>query len=132
MTDPLVEAALQARLRAHAPYSRFQVGAALRCDDGSIHAGCNVENAAFPEGVCAEAGAICAMVLAGGRRITELVIAGGGAAPCTPCGGCRQKMREFGGPGTTVRIVDQAGKLLLQSTLEALLPHSFGPNALDR
>ena len=70
MSDPVVAAAIVARQNAHAPYSRFQVGAALRCSDGSIHAGCNVENAAYPEGVCAEAGAISAMVLAGGRRIT--------------------------------------------------------------
>ncbi len=130
MTDPLIVAAVAARRHAHAPYSRFLVGAALRCDDGSIHAGCNVENAAYPQGVCAEAGAISAMVLAGGRRIVEIVVAGGGAAPCPPCGGCRQKLREFAGPDAVIRVVDGDGNGLMQSTLEALLPCSFGPEAL--
>ncbi|WP_428375676.1 cytidine deaminase [Lichenicoccus sp.] len=130
MTDPLVNAAVAARLRAHAPYSRFLVGAALRCDDGSVHAGCNVENAAYPQGVCAEAGAISAMVLAGPRRIAEIVIAARGSRPCTPCGGCRQKLREFAGPEARVRMVDEHGQVLMQSTLDELLPHSFGPEAL--
>ncbi|EFH11324.1 cytidine deaminase [Pseudoroseomonas cervicalis] len=135
MSDPLVSAALAARARAYAPYSRFAVGAALRCADGSLHAGCNVENAAYPEGSCAEAGAIAAMVLAAGapegRRIAELVVAGGGDAPCTPCGGCRQKIREFGRPETLLRIVDATGRERLRLTLAELLPHSFGPETLD-
>ncbi len=130
MTDPLIDAAVAARERAYAPYSRFRVGAALRCADGRIHAGCNVENAAYPQGVCAEAGAISAMVLAGGQRITELVIAGGGSRPCPPCGGCRQKIREFARPEAVIRLVGEDGALLLESTLEALLPHSFGPEDL--
>ena len=130
MIDPLIEAATLARHHAHAPYSRFLVGAALRCDDGSIHAGCNVENAAYPQGLCAEAGAISAMVLAGGRRISEIVIAAGGSRPCAPCGGCRQKIREFAGADAVIHIVDEHGTLLMQSTLGALLPHSFGPEDL--
>ncbi|GBQ92291.1 cytidine deaminase [Asaia krungthepensis] len=129
MTTDLVAAALAARLRAYAPYSRFQVGAALRCD-GVIHAGCNVENAAYPQGNCAEASAISAMVMAGGRRIDEIVIVGSGEAPCTPCGGCRQRLREFGAPELPVRIVNAQGELLLDTTLEALLPWSFGPDHL--
>ncbi len=128
MTDPLVDAAVTARGRAYAPYSRFAVGAAVLTDAGAMHAGCNVENAAYPEGTCAEAGAIAAMVLAGGRRIAELVVAGAGV--CTPCGGCRQKLREFGDATTTVRIVDPAGAVLLRTTLADLLPHSFGPENL--
>lgn len=128
MTDTLVAAALAARGRAYAPYSRFAVGAAVLTDAGAMHAGCNVENAAYPEGTCAEAGAIAAMVLAGGRRIAELVVAGAGL--CTPCGGCRQKLREFGDAATTVRIVDPAGAVLLRTTLADLLPHSFGPENL--
>lgn len=131
MTDPLAEAALAARACAYAPYSRFAVGAALLTEAGAVHAGCNVENAAYPEGTCAEAGAIAAMVLAGGRRIAELVVAGGGGAPCTPCGGCRQKLREFGTAGTRIRIVDPAGAVLLRATLAELLPHSFGPENLQ-
>ncbi len=129
---PLIDAALSARAMAYAPYSRFTVGAALRTPEGAIHAGCNVENAAYPEGTCAEAGAIAAMALAGGRRIAELVVAGGSDAPCTPCGGCRQKLREFAGPETVIRIVDAAGQTLLQTTLADLLPHSFGPDNLGR
>jgi cytidine deaminase len=127
MSDALIQAALAARARAYAPYSRFQVGAALRTEEGAVHAGCNVENAAYPEGTCAEAGAIAAMCMAGGRRIAEVVVAGGGDMPCTPCGGCRQKIREFAGPQTPVRMVDAEGRLLLTTTLEDLLPHSFGP-----
>ena len=130
--DPLIDAALAARSMAYAPYSRFSVGAALRTAEGAVHAGCNVENAAYPEGTCAEAGAIAAMALAGGRRIAELVVAGGGSVPCTPCGGCRQKLREFGGPEMMIRIVDPAGQTLLRTSLVELLPHSFGPDNLGR
>ena len=126
--DPLADAALAGRARAYAPYSRFAVGAAVRTDDGAVHAGCNVENAAYPDGTCAEAGAIAAMVLAGGRRIAELVVAGAGL--CTPCGGCRQKLREFGAAETQIRIVDPSGAVLLRTTLAELLPHSFGPGNL--
>ncbi len=115
---------------AYAPYSRFAVGAALRTIEGVVHAGCNVENAAYPEGTCAEAGAIAAMALAGGRRIAEIVVTGGGTVPCTPCGGCRQKLREFGTAATLVHIVDAAGTTLLRITLGELLPHSFGPENL--
>ncbi len=126
--DALVAAALAARARAHAPYSRFAVGAAIRDEHGAIHAGCNVENAAYPQGTCAEAGAIAAMVLAGGRRIAEVVVAGAGL--CTPCGGCRQKLREFSSGNTRVRMVDEAGSERLVRTLDELLPDSFGPENL--
>ncbi len=128
--DLLIDTALAARSAAYAPYSRFAVGAALRTAEGAIHAGCNVENAAYPEGTCAEAGAIAAMALAGGRRIAEIVVAGGGAAPCTPCGGCRQELREFGTAETLVHIVDATGATLLRTSLADLLPHSFGPENL--
>lgn len=128
--DPLIQAALDARAKAYAPYSNFPVGAAIRTDTGAVFGGCNVENAAYPEGTCAEAGAIAAMAMAGGRRILEVVVAGGGAMPCTPCGGCRQKIREFGAAGTAIRMVDGEGRLLLRATLAELLPHSFGPDNL--
>jgi len=128
--DALVSLALAARAKAHAPYSRFAVGAALRTADGALHAGCNVENAAYPEGICAEAGAIAAMVLAGGRLIAEIVVAGAGPAPCAPCGGCRQKLREFGRPDLLVRMVDAEGREVLRRTLGDLLPDSFGPENL--
>ncbi|MFT9399945.1 cytidine deaminase [Acetobacter sp.] len=129
----LAAQATAARLKAYAPYSRFQVGAALVTEDGQIFAGCNVENAAYPEGTCAEAGAIAAMVAAGGnRKIQTIMVAGKGPAPCLPCGGCRQKIREFATPATRVQVVNEDGKLLFEETLHALLPASFGPENLDQ
>ena len=91
----LFAAAKAAQANAYAPYSRFHVGAALRSASGAVFAGCNVENAAYPQGACAEAGAIAAMALAGDRRIAEILVIGDGEALCTPCGGCRQRIREF-------------------------------------
>lgn len=127
--DDLVAAAVAVRLCAYAPYSGFLVGAAIRSETG-IHAGCNVENAAYPQGNCAEAGAISAMVAAGGRQIREVVIAGDGAAPVTPCGGCRQRLREFGAPELVIRMVGADGGVRLVRTLGELLPDSFGPDHL--
>lgn len=125
----LLQAARAARLNAHAPYSRFQVGAAVLDERGQVHAGCNVENAAYPQGVCAEAAALSAMVLAGGRRAAALLVVGEGPAWVTPCGGCRQKLREFGAPDTPVLVADGLG-VQLYFTLDELLPHSFGPDHL--
>jgi len=125
----LFDAALAAYSRAYAPYSRFPVGAAIRTQDGRIHAGCNVENAAYPAGTCAEAGAIAAMIHAGGQRIAEIVVVGGGAGLCTPCGACRQRIREFAAPDCPIHIAGPEG--LRQSfTLATLLPYSFGPENL--
>jgi cytidine deaminase len=126
----LLAAARAARAMAHAPYSRFQVGAAVLDEQGRVHAGCNVENAAYPQGVCAEALALGAMVLAGGRRVQALLVFGEGPAPVTPCGGCRQKLREFAGDHTPVLVADGRG-VQLSTTLGALLPHSFGPEHLE-
>ncbi len=121
--DELFDAAKAAREKAYAPYSKFQVGAALLTEDGKVISGCNVENAAFPEGVCAEAGAISAMILAGSHRIKEaLVIAD--AALCTPCGGCRQKLREFADLNVKVHIADLNG-VRRTFTVEELLPAGF-------
>ncbi len=130
MDDAMIEAALAARRQAYARYSNFPVGAAIRCERGMIHAGCNVENAAYPQGVCAEAGAISSLILAGSRRIEAVVVAGGGPAPCTPCGGCRQKLREFAGPGVGISMVDPAGRVVLVRSLAELLPDAFGPDHL--
>lgn len=127
----LLQAAQAARLSAYAPYSKFLVGAAVLDEQGQIHAGCNVENAAYPQGVCAEAAALSAMVLAGGRRATALLVAGEGPAWVTPCGGCRQKLREFAAPDTPVLVADGQG-VRVWFTLEQLLPHSFGPEHLRR
>ena len=125
----LLAAATAARERAHAPYSRFKVGAALLDEQGRIHAGCNVENAAYPQGACAEAGALSALVLAGGRRLQAVLVVGEGAAPCTPCGGCRQRLREFGTDDLPVLVADPSG-LRARFTLGELLPASFGPDHL--
>jgi cytidine deaminase len=125
----LFEAARAARARAYAPYSRFPVGAALRDERGTIHAGCNVENAAYPVGTCAEAGAISAMVAGGGRRIAEILVCADGLVPVTPCGACRQRIREFAGPDTPVHAADPAGATR-RFTLEDLLPAAFGPETL--
>lgn len=129
--EALFEAAKAAHARAYAPYSRFSVGAALRTVDGAIHAGANVENAAYPVGTCAEAGAIAAMVLAGGRRIAEIVVVGDGPGLCTPCGGCRQRIREFAGPDCPIHVGGVEG-VRARFTLAELLPHSFGPENLDQ
>ena len=123
----LFDAARAAAGRAHAPYSRYAVGAALRDGEGRIHAGCNVENAAYPQGTCAEAGAIAAMVLAGGRRIAEALVYGEGGGLTTPCGGCRQKLREFGRPDLRIHVADSGG-VKATFTLAELLPHAFGPD----
>lgn len=128
----LLQAALAARDNAYAPYSGFRVGAAVLDEQGRVHAGCNVENAAYPQGLCAEAAALAAMVLAGGRRATALLVAAEPAAmsePVTPCGGCRQKLREFAAGDTPVLLAD-AHAIQLWFTLEQLLPHGFGPEHL--
>jgi homotetrameric cytidine deaminase len=125
----LVDAARAVMEHAHAPYSRFRVGAAIRAEDGSIHVGANVENAAYPQGQCAEASAIGAMVASGRRRITEVAVISDGDAPCVPCGGCRQRLREFIVPGAEIHMVGAAGQRFT-STLEELLPRSFGPESL--
>jgi len=125
----LLQAARAARLKAYAPYSNFRVGAAVLDEQGQVHAGCNVENAAYPQGVCAEAAALSTMVLAGGRRATALLVVGEGPTPVTPCGGCRQKLREFAAPDTPVLVADGVG-VQRWFTLEELLPHSFGPEHL--
>jgi cytidine deaminase len=125
----LFEAARAAQARAHAPYSRFRVGAALRTVSGGIHAGCNVENAAYPLGACAEAGALAAMVMAGDARPTDIVVIGDGEALCTPCGGCRQRLREFASDALRIHVAGPDG-IRRTFTLGELLPHAFGPDNL--
>jgi len=127
----LFAAAEAVRKRAHAPYSNFHVGAALLADDGKIYAGCNVENAAYPLGNCAEASAIAAMIAGGARRILKIYTTGPGRKPVTPCGGCRQRIREFAALDTPV-ISQGVEGVPLRTTLGALLPHSFGPEFLGR
>jgi len=125
----LLEAALAARSRSHSPYSGYAVGAAVLDEQGRIHAGANIENAAYPQGWCAEASALTGMVMAGGKRAVAVLVSGPGPEVITPCGGCRQKLREFALPDLTILAADPGG-VRAQWTLDELLPHSFGPNHL--
>jgi len=127
----LFAAAKAAQANAYAPYSRFKVGAALRSAEGALYSGCNVENAAYPQGACAEAGAISAMALAGDRRIAEILVIGDGEGLCTPCGGCRQRIREFADKATVVHVAGPEG-VRKTFSLSDLLPHSFGSSHLAR
>ena len=129
--NALVEAALKARLNSYSPYSNFKVGAALLDEHGTIHSGCNVENSAYPEGTCAEAGALSALAISGARKIMEVAVAGAGAGLVTPCGGCRQKIREFAAPDVKIHVCDDHGAVKRTFTLDELLPSSFGPDNLD-
>jgi homotetrameric cytidine deaminase len=127
--EALVAAAREAMGRAHAPYSRFRVGAALRAEDGSIHAGANVENSAYPQGQCAEASAIGVLVAAGRSRVLEAAVIADSDAICVPCGGCRQRLREFMPLDGTIHLCSAGGERRI-ATLEELLPLSFGPEHL--
>jgi cytidine deaminase len=126
----LFDAARAAHGKAYAPYSRFNVGAALRTPSGAVFSGCNVENAAYPQGACAEAMAIGAMALAGERRIAEIIVVGDGDGLCTPCGGCRQRIREFADAATLIYVAGPEG-VRASFTLSELLPHAFGPEHLS-
>lgn len=126
----LITAAMEARGKAHAPYSKFYVGAAMRDERGNVYAGCNIENAAYPQGWCAEASAISHLVMAGGRRITEVAVMGNGNSLCTPCGGCRQKIREFASSDVKIHCCTEKGELIQSFRLDELLPASFGPENL--
>jgi cytidine deaminase len=121
----LFDAAKAARANAHAPYSRFPVGAALRTASGAIFAGANVEVASFPEGWCAETSALGAMVAAGERDLREVVVIAEHPEPITPCGGCRQRLAEFGTASTVVIACDESGERA-RWTLGELLPAAFG------
>lgn len=127
--DDLLVAARQAREQAYAPYSMFKVGAAVRARSGRVYAGCNVENAAYPQGWCAEASALAAMVLAGERELIEVAVLADGSDLVTPCGGCRQKLREFGAAELPIHLCDSNG-VRRSITLGELLPLSFGPEHL--
>ena len=127
--DSLLFAARAARERAYAPYSHFAVGAALLDEQGRVHAGCNVENAAYPQGQCAEASAIAHLVLAGGTRIVAAVVVGVADDPVTPCGGCRQRLREFASDDAPVWAADLQ-TVRARYTVGQLLPVSFGPGHL--
>jgi cytidine deaminase len=129
--DDLFALARQAQQRAYAPYSHFPVGAALRGASGALFGGCNVENAAYPLGVCAETSAISAMIAAGERRIAEILVLGPGPDRIAPCGACRQRIAEFICDDGLIHLADAAGGVLSLKQAE-LLPHPFGPASLAR
>ncbi|MBR3190475.1 cytidine deaminase [Bosea sp. (in: a-proteobacteria)] len=129
--DALFAAAKAVQQKAYAPYSRFKVGAAILGEDGKVYPGCNVENAAYPVGACAEAGAISAMIAGGARTIRAIVVIGDGAELVTPCGACRQRIREFSVPETPILIAGPEG-IRARFSLAELLPASFGPANLPK
>lgn len=124
MSQDLFEAALAARVKAYAPASNFSVGAAIRGKNGKIYAGCNVENAAYPEGWCAETSAIAHMIMDGEQCLVEVCVIGTGGVFCTPCGGCRQRLTEFGSADVPVHIAKDGG-IVDTMSLGDLLPASF-------
>jgi cytidine deaminase len=127
--EELFQAAAAARQNAYAPYSRFTVGAAIRSASGAIYAGANVENAAYPVGTCAEAGAIAAMIAAGEQKIAEILIIGESTEPLMPCGACRQRISEFAMPDTKVHSAGPTG-VRESVTFGELFPRAFGPSSL--
>lgn len=129
MDQTLLNLAIDAMKNAYAPYSNFQVGSAIRSSNKKLYSGANVENAAYPLGCCAEASAISAMVRDGEQLISEIAVVGKGNNLVTPCGGCRQKIREFSNEYTRIYVCDPNG-LRKTYTIEELLPDSFGPENL--
>lgn len=130
MSQDLQTAATQVRERAYAPYSGFKVGAAVRAASGAVYVGCNVENVAYPEGTCAEAGAIAAMIAAGDSQLTEVFVIADSPEPVTPCGGCRQKLAEFGGGDVPVTMAT-LGRVHVTRPLADLLPGAFSAHHME-
>jgi cytidine deaminase len=127
----LLAAATEVRKNAYAPYSRFKVGAALRAASGAVYQGCNVENVAYPEGTCAEAGAIAAMIAAGDTVIAEVLVIADSPDPVPPCGGCRQKIAEFAAGDVPVTLCTTDGKAT-RMTVAEMLPGQFTSTHMDR
>ena len=125
----LFEKAKKVREKAHVPYSQFKVGAAFLTEDNSIVVGCNVENASYPQSQCAEASAIGNLISQGHKKIVEAVVIGSGKKLCSPCGGCRQRLREFSKLDVPIHMCNIEGHIKT-STLDELLPDSFGPENL--
>lgn len=127
----LIQTATAVRLNAHAPYSKFKVGAAVRATSGAVYAGCNVENVAYPEGTCAEAGAIAAMIAGGDTRIAAVAVIADSPTPVSPCGGCRQKIAEFADGDVVVTLATTDGTVF-ETTVAKLLPGSFDADYMSR
>jgi cytidine deaminase len=130
-SEALIRAAEAVRAHAYAPYSGLAIGAAIRAEDGRLYVGANVENASYPEGMCAEAAAIAAMIAGGARRIEEMAVAAAGPEPTPPCGGCRQRIAEFAAPATPIHFAAAAGARR-SVTLGELLPLAFAASHLPR
>ena len=131
MIDDMISLARVAMDKAYAPYSKFHVGAVMRAENDQLYSGCNVENAAYPQGCCAEASAISAMIMDGAHEIKEVVVMGRGEGLVTPCGGCRQRIREFASNDIEIHVCGPEG-LKKTLTLGELLPLSFGPDNLKK
>lgn len=129
MSHDLFEAARAAMAFAHAPYSKFPVGAAIRAEDGKIYAGANIENLSFPQGWCAEPTAISHMIMAGNKKIVEMAVIAEKLPLCPPCGGCRQKIAEFATAKTPIYLCDETG-VKKTMTMDELLPHSFSTDVI--
>jgi cytidine deaminase len=127
----LIKKAIKVRENAYAPYSNFEVGAAIKSETGDVFCGCNVENAAYPQGICAEAGAIAAMIANGQRNITEVVVAADSESPVTPCGGCRQKLAEFSHSDVVVVFANLSGEVG-RMTINQLLPGAFNKEQMEK
>lgn len=127
----LIDSARAVRENAHAPYSKFKVGAALKSTSGAVYVGCNVENVAYPEGTCAEAGAIAAMIAGGDTKIAEIAVIADSPKPVSPCGGCRQKIAEFA-DGDVVVTLSTTDGITHQTTVASLLPGSFDADYMSR
>ncbi len=126
----LSDAARAVRENAYAPYSKFKVGAALKTGSGAVYVGCNVENVAYPEGTCAEAGAIAAMVAAGETSFVEVAVIADSPSPVPPCGGCRQKLTEFAERGARITMLTTKG-IAQEMSVEDLLPGAFDASHMD-
>ena len=129
MSHDLFEAARASMAFAHAPYSKFPVGAAIRAEDGKIYAGANIENLSFPQGWCAEPTAISHMIMAGNKKIVEMAVIAEKLPLCPPCGGCRQKIAEFATAKTPIYLCDETG-VKKTMTMDELLPHSFATDVI--
>lgn len=127
----LIDAAKRVRENAYAPYSQFKVGAAIRAASGAVYTGCNVENVAYPEGTCAEAGAIAAMVAAGEIQIAAVAVIADSPKPVSPCGGCRQKLAEFGSADAQVTLATIEGATQ-ETTIGTLLPGAFDQDYMSK
>lgn len=127
----MAEVAYDMMQRAYAPYSNYFVGACMEAEDGTLFGGCNIENASYGVTICAEVAAICGLKVAGKKRIKSVAVIGSGGELCTPCGRCRQMIREFAIPSVPIHLCNNKGEICKTVTLEELLPMSFGPEHLE-